>query len=192
MSSAIVLGDPVMPCSSAIYSRLATVRSTPVLTRCLGAFYGRHLDQCSVRRINRVLSRTSSDYPPIILGRRIGIPLIARSGTHESIGGSYDDGLDRSSPPASGIYGADDCSVRRKPHSVVAITCSHFRSASQKHVYNSPAVVDRCAKTNEMKRLFIRFLNAASYVYGLRFLRVGTTASTWTDQHPQSLTVAAR
>ena len=73
-----------------------------------------------------------------------------------------------------------------------AITCSHFRSASQKHVYNSPAVVDRCAKTNEMKRLFIRFLNAASYVYGLRFLRVGTTASTWTDQHPQSLTVAAR
>ena len=29
------------------------------------------LDCSSVRRINRVLSRTSSDYPPIILGRRI-------------------------------------------------------------------------------------------------------------------------
>ena len=47
--------------------------------------------------------------------------------------------------------------------------------ASQKHVDNSSAVADRGAKTNETKRLLIRVLNAASCLYGLRFLRVGKT-----------------
>ena len=111
----------------------------------------RPLDQCSVRRINRVLSRTSSDYPPIILGRRIGIPLIARSGTHESIGGSYDDGLDRSSPPASGIYGADDCSVRRKPHSV-RISLYHLLTLSFRVTKTCLQLTSSCRPLCEDKR----------------------------------------
>ena len=36
---------------------------------------------------------------------------LARSGTHESIGGAYDNGRDCSSPPACRIYGATLCSV---------------------------------------------------------------------------------
>ena len=110
------------------------------------------LDQCSVRRINRVLSRTSSDYPPIILGRRIGIPLIARSGTHESIGGSYDGGLDRSSPPASGIYGADDCSVRRKPQSVLYCSRYHLLTLSFRVTKTCLQLTSSCRPLCEDKR----------------------------------------
>ena len=85
-------------------------------------------------QINRDLSRTSSDYPPIVFGRRIAIPLIARSGTHESIGGAYDNGLDNSSPPACRIYGSTLCSVGRKPqyHLLREIHRQHRQDASDR------------------------------------------------------------